>query len=207
MKQSLYSSRSNLYLGFHGCDKSLVEEVIRGDRNHLPTSNNEYDWLGHGIYFWENNEQRALQFAQEKALRDPRIKEPFVIGAVIDLGYCLDLTDMSCLSELKQSYEALKKALTKSMVDLPVNKNVGGNNDLLLRNLDCAVIEYEHAINETAKVKSFDSVRGVFVEGEKLYPGSGIQEKNHIQICVRNPNCIKGYFLPRLKDESYSNPE
>lgn len=194
-------------MGFHGCDKSLVEEVIRGDRNHLPTSNNEYDWLGHGIYFWENNEQRALQFAQEKALRDPRIKEPFVIGAVIDLGYCLDLIDMSCLSELKQSYEALKKALTKSMVDLPVNKNVGENNDLLLRNLDCAVIEYEHAINETAKVKSFDSVRGVFIEGEKLYPGSGIQEKNHIQICVRNPNCIKGYFLPRLKDESYSNPE
>ena len=78
---------------------------------------------------------------------------------------------------------------------------------MLLRNLDCAVIEYEHAINETAKVKSFDSVRGVFVEGEKLYPGSGIMEKNHIQICVRNPNCIKGYFLPRLKDESYSNPE
>lgn len=202
MKQSLYSSRSNLYIGFHGCDKSLAEEVLRGNRN-LPKSQNEYDWLGHGIYFWENNEQRALQFAKEKALRDSKTKDPFVIGAVIDLGYCLDLTDMSCLSELKQAYETLKKALAT----LPVNKNIGNNSDMLLRNLDCAVIECEHAINETAKVKSFDSVRGVFVEGEKLYPGSGIQEKNHIQICVRNPNCIKGYFLPRLKDESYSNPE
>jgi len=206
MKQTLYSSRSNLYIGFHGCDKSVAEKVLNGNEN-LKPSKNDFDWLGHGIYFWENNDQRALQFAQEAALRKPTIKEPFVIGAVIDLGYCLDLTDMSCLSELKQSYEALKKILANSGVDLPVNKNVGENNYMLLRNLDCAVIECEHAINETAKVKSFDSVRGIFVEGECLYPGSGIRDKNHIQICVRNPNCIKGYFLPRLKDESYSNPE
>ncbi|TSA32147.1 MAG: hypothetical protein D4R64_16610 [Porphyromonadaceae bacterium] len=41
------------------------------------------------------------------------------------------------------------------------------------------------------------SVRGVFFEGKELYPNSGFREKNHIQICVRNPNCIKGYFLPR----------
>jgi len=30
-------------------------------------------------------------------------------------------------------------------------------------------------------------------------PGAGFKEKNHIQICVRNRNCIKGYFLPREK--------
>jgi len=111
------------------------------------------------------------------------------------------------LAEIKQSYEALRDAFVKAGKDLPINKNIGSNGDLLLRHLDCAVIEYEHAINELAMVKSFDSVRGVFVEGNDLYPGSGIKEKNHIQICVRNPNCIKGYFLPRLKDENYSNPE
>ena len=62
----------------------------------LKPSNNSYDWLGHGVYFWENNEQRAFQFAQEASKRtSSSIKEPFVIGAVIDLGYCLDLTDMS----------------------------------------------------------------------------------------------------------------
>ena len=84
---------------------------------------------------------------------------------------------------------------------------IGKKGDLLLRERDCAVIEFEHTINETARVKSFDSVRGAFIEGKKLYPNSGIYEKNHIQICVRNPNCIKGYFLPRTKDDRYSNPE
>ena len=174
----------------------------------LKPSHNDYDWLGHGVYFWENNEQRALQFAEEASKRkSSSIKEPFVIGAVIDLGYCLDLTDMSCLAEIKQSYDALRDAFVKAGKDLPINKNIGANGDLLLRHLDCAVIEYEHAINEMAKVKSFDSVRGVFTEGNDLYPGGGIKEKNHIQICVRNPNCIKGYFLPRIKDDDYSNPE
>lgn len=204
MKQTLYSSRSNLYIGFHGCDKSVVEYVING--GNLKPSQNSYDWLGHGIYFWENNEARALQFAEEASKRkSSSIKNPAVIGAVIDLGYCLDLTDMSCLYEIKQSYNALKMALNE--VQLPRNKVVGTSSDLLIRNFDCAVIEFEHTINEKAKVKSFDSVRGIFVEGDELFPNSGIREKNHIQICVRNPNCIKGYFLPRVKDEKYSNPE
>ena len=207
MKQTLYSSRSNLYIGFHGCDKSVAEKIINGEKNMKP-SQNLYDWLGHGMYFWENNELRAKQFAEEAAKRKgSSIKDPFVIGAVIDLGYCLDLTDASCLYELRKSYAALKDAMSKSGETMPKNQGIGRNGDLLLRNLDCAVIEYEHTLNEEAKVKSFDTVRGVFTEGAELYPGSGIHEKNHIQICVRNPNCIKGYFRPRQKDESYSNPE
>lgn len=206
MRQTLYSSRSNLYIGFHGCDKSVAEYILHGGS--LRPSKNDYDWLGHGVYFWENNEQRAFQFAQESAQRKTSsIKDPFVLGAVIDLGYCLDLTDMSCLAEIRQSYKALKDAFELVGKDLPINKRIGDSGDYLLRSLDCAVIEYEHAINLKAGVKSFDSVRGVFVEGKELYPGGGIMEKNHIQICVRNPNCIKGYFLPRQKDDTYSNPE
>ncbi|SEK41780.1 hypothetical protein SAMN05421740_101809 [Parapedobacter koreensis] len=44
--------------------------------------------------------------------------------------------------------------------------------------------------------KEFDSVRGVFWEGNPLYPTAGFREKDHIQICIRNIDCIKGYFLP-----------
>jgi hypothetical protein len=48
-----------------------------------------------------------------------------------------------------------------------------------------------------SEYKIFDSSRGVFTEGGPAFPGAGIQSKNHIQICIRNPNCIKGFFLPR----------
>jgi len=46
------------------------------------------------------------------------------------------------------------------------------------------------------KRKVFDSTRGAFIEGDPIYEGAGIYEKTHIQICIRNLNCIKGFFLP-----------
>ena len=93
---------------------------------------------------------------------------------------------------------------------LPINKNLpkDKHHDLILRELDCAVIEYIHQKMEE-KIKSdiltkgfsefspFDTVRGVFTEGGPAFEGAGIQAKNHIQICVRNFNCIKGLFIPR----------
>ena len=60
MDESLYSRRSNLVIGFHGCDQSVVEKVIAG-KTELLASTNDYDWLGSGIYFWESNEERAWQ--------------------------------------------------------------------------------------------------------------------------------------------------
>jgi len=45
--------------------------------------------------------------------------------------------------------------------------------------------------------KIFDSTRGVFTEGGPAFDGAGIYAKSHIQICIRNLNCIKGFFLPR----------
>ena len=87
---NLYSKRPNLILGFHGCDESIAEKVINGGC--LKESTNDYDWLGSGIYFWENNEERAWQWAKELSKRsNSSIKTPAVIGAVIDLGYCFDL--------------------------------------------------------------------------------------------------------------------
>jgi hypothetical protein len=46
---------------------------------------NEYDWLGNGIYFWEHSPERARRWAGADGI---------VIGAVIQLGNCLDLTDL-----------------------------------------------------------------------------------------------------------------
>ena len=47
--------------------------------------------------------------------------------------------------------------------------------------------------------------RGLYANRPNLTK-AGFAEKNHIQICVCNPNCIKGYFLPRGIDVKYPNP-
>ena len=42
----------------------------------------------------------------------------------------------------------------------------------------------------------YQTVRGVFVEGEPAYDGAGIYTRTHVQIAVRDRACILGYFLP-----------
>lgn len=203
----MYSKRSNLILGFHGCDAKVAQEIISGKEQMIP-STNDYDWLGNGMYFWENNYSRALQFAEEQKERTSKkkVENAAVIGAVIDLGYCLDLLESQNLLILKSSFETLKLLTEKNGLLLPQNKASKLNNDLLIRHLDCAVIENVHSINKENSLIPYDSVRGVFWEGEDLYPNAGFKEKNHIQICIRNPNCIKGFFIPKTKYSGYQLP-
>lgn len=206
----MYSIRSGLTLGFHGCDQSIIEEVILG-KQPLHSSKNNYDWLGHGTYFWEYSPARAEEYAHDLKNRPSRAKKeiqyPAVIGAVISLGYCLDLTDISNLFLLKESYTILKQTIEQvPNAEMPKNKLSKDNKiDLSLRYLDCAVIETLHQIRLENDLPAFDSVRGMFWEEDDLYQGAGFKEKNHIQICIRNPNCIKGYFIPRIEELNYSS--
>lgn len=77
----------------------------------------------------------------------------------------------------------------------------------LRRKLDRSVIEYLHQMRLSDPDQKnnipFDSVRAVFVEGGRAYTGAGFNNKNHIQICIRNPNCIKGFFHPREIDINF----
>lgn len=192
----MYPSKPGLLIGFHGCEESVRDAIVTGQRS-MMKSENEHDWLGKGYYFWENNPHRALDFARNPPGKK-HFKKPSVLGAVLDLQNCLDLLDTSYLRLVKMAYQNLEFSAASSGKELPVNKTVKGSKDRLIRNLDCAVIENLHSIQEGLKgSRPFDSVRGVFVEGNELYPGAGFHEKNHIQICIRNPNCIKGYFIPR----------
>jgi len=200
----MYSTRSGLVLGFHGCDDTVAHAVLNG-QSFLKTSSNSYDWLGHGIYFWENSPSRACEFAEQLRKYPNRskgnISKPAVIGAVIDLGVCLDLLDYQNLQLLKMAYRFVTSTKKKSSV--PKNKPTGYSGEFLLKELDCMVIETVHALKKQAAQSAFDSIRGVFFEGEEIYPNASFREKDHIQICVRNPNCIKGFFLPRELNEHF----
>jgi hypothetical protein len=66
----MYPAKPGLIVGFHGCDKTWRDEIVKG-KTSLEISNNLYDWLGNGIYFWENNQQRALEFAKELFITNP----------------------------------------------------------------------------------------------------------------------------------------
>lgn len=203
----MYSSANGLTIGFHGCDLEVRDKIISTKGEVLELSENDYDWLGKGIYFWEGNSQRALNFAKYLSDNPPRnkqkIKTPAVLGAVIDLGYCFDLLDSENLNELKVAYDTVKESNDKFNIKMPKNTSLQENGDLLKRYLDCTVIETAVRLNKDITTIEYDSVRGVFFEGDFLYENAGFKSKNHIQIALRNPNCIKGYFAPRDIDTKY----
>jgi hypothetical protein len=204
----MYDVRPNMLIGFHGCDSSVANSFI-DNPDHIKISTEKYDWLGHGLYFWENNYVRAMEWAEAKKAQG-KISNPSVVGAVIQLGRCCDFLDSKFIKTIQSYYEIMLEEYQISGTELPENSDAktDPHKDKLLRTLDCTTIEFMHSKisdqikEDTASVgfsnfRHFDSTRGVFTEGGQAFPGAGILEKSHIQICVRNLNCIKGFFKPR----------
>ncbi len=68
--------------------------------------------------------------------------------------------------------------------------------DLRARKLDCAVTNWLHRFRQDNDLPAYDTVRGLFWEGDPIYAGAGVRAGNHIQICARDTACILGYFRP-----------
>jgi len=137
--QSLIYQRT--IIGYHGCDRALVEDVLLG-RKCLKASHNNYDWLGEGIYFWEYGCQRALDWAEGISKRRPKmVKEPAAIGAHIHLGVCFDLLDVRFTAMVADLYPLFEITLKKQGAAIPQNEPAHGTDrDLVPRKLDCAML-------------------------------------------------------------------
>lgn len=180
-------------IGYHGCDRSLAGRIVAGETE-LKPSENAWDWLGHGIYLWEDSPARALRWAEAEAGRAAsKINSPAVLGAVVDLGNCLNLADTEALTLVKSAHQTYLEACVATGVHPAENHGA----DLQIRRLDCAVIETLHHLRQEEGEEPFDTARGFFLEGRPLYPAAGFRELDHIQICVRSSKQIIGYFLPR----------
>ena len=58
----MHELSSSFILAYHGCDRSVAERLLNNKTFRL--SENDYDWLGSGAYFWEANPARALAWAR-----------------------------------------------------------------------------------------------------------------------------------------------
>ena len=186
---------ASFVLGYHGCDADIASQIVNG-KSQLLKSDKDYDWLGPGAYFWESDPQRAFEWAVEAQGRGG-VKRPALVGAVIDLGNCLDLLARENLDLVRQAHDLFIEEQEDAGLAIPVNKGLDGRKDeLILRRLDCAVVRFLHDVLARMDLPPFDTVRGLFPEGEPLYDGAGFRARNHIQLAVCNTDMIKGVFYP-----------
>lgn len=189
---------TSFILGYHGCSKTVADRLLAG-RESFSQSTNDYDWLGPGVYFWQSNPLRALQFAKEKRSRENAKWTPAVVGAIIDPRSCLDLATSAGVDQVRTAYDALQEAAATSQDDLPKNR---GGDDLVQRYLDCAVLRMLHDLRSKSGELPIDTISGIFIEGDHVYENAGFFDKTHIQICVCSISCIIGVFRVSKADLS-----
>src|SRR5436190_13788454 len=130
----------SLAVGYHGCDVQVAKKVI-SLKDSLRLSQNPWDWLGHGYYFWEDSYSRAKRWAiAQRRTPGSTIKHATVLGAVINLGNCLNLADAEALRQVRAAHSEYERLCDSAGIEKATNR--GPN--LRARYLDCAVMESLH---------------------------------------------------------------
>lgn len=160
------------YLGYHATDKNSAESIIRTKRYNF--SNDDEDWLGKGVYFFENNITHALYWCTKyKCFPVWSILESHIEGDKI-----IDLDDPDTFEEFYKTYMEIKDRYKKRRDGRP------------RKILDAVVLDIMHI------KKPYDLVRGIF----RGVPGYDLRNRSfervrvfphHIQLCVKNRDCIK----------------
>lgn len=197
-----------IVFGYHGCSQWVAERIYSGLESDLKFTDDEetYHWLGKGIYFWENAVERAAEWAVRFGARNLKKRhpelgekdfEPTVIGAIIHLGECLNLLDIGGHETLRDVAKQVMPRIESAQLDAFMSQpNWKHTIDSLIINRACSNAD------GTAR---FDTVRGCFPEGDALFEGSHILTRTHVQVSVRNPNCIIGYFRPKKLDRVFAS--
>ncbi len=159
--------------GFHGTSVVAARAILDSG---FVASANEYDWLGDGIYFFQDAPGRALEWASE--LHD----EPCVVACEISLDNCMDLLDINWFSFLNEAFDRYVARCKRLGIALP-RQTAGAHR------LDRAVINYAADLL-AASGSPIRSVRGAFAEGRSVFPESALLDRSHVQIAVRDPTVI-----------------
>lgn len=170
-------------VGFHGTTHATAKRIVTGAP--MRPSRNEYDWLGHGVYFWEYGPQQAYQWARQNYSDNTRIA---VVGSMIRLGNCFDLLDPVNADLLVEAKKVLQLTLPKSQ--MPRNHNAR-------KWLDCAVFESFYQIRKEES-DIIDTARAVYVptgNSKRLWERSWLYRETHVQLCVRNVDNILGAWI------------
>ncbi|MBW4620578.1 MAG: hypothetical protein KME17_14640 [Cyanosarcina radialis HA8281-LM2] len=168
--------------GYHGTSQAQAASILK---NGFQSSDNDYDWLGTGVYFFQDAPIRAREWARK---RHP--ENPAVICALIRLENCIDLLDINWFPQLKNVYNLFVQQYEST--DRPLPKQNPDRSKA--HRLDCAFFNFTIQLL-SSQGQAIAGIRAVFVEGKQIFPNSAIFDLAHVQIVIKNPNLIQECYL------------
>ena len=167
-------------VGFHGTTRIAADLILADD---FILSENPYDWLGDGVYFFQDAPLRALEWAV-----DHHGPDAAVVGAKIQLIDCIDLLDAAWTKLMTDAYDQFLGLYKRAGLALPVQTPRA-------HRLDREVINYIAGVLQEEGM-TIRCVRASFAEGGPVYPESAFFDRGHVQIAVRDIDaCIIDRWL------------
>jgi hypothetical protein len=161
--------------GYHGTSARQAAVILRDG---FVASDNDYDCLGNGVYFFEDGLVQARAWA-----RRAHPREPAVVQADVRLEDCMDLKDgLGWGQLLAQAHDEVLRVSREQGLPLPRQTSA-------THRLDRVVVELIVAILAREGIQ-IRAARGVFAEGTPAFPGSYLSEGSHVQVAVRDTDLI-----------------
>lgn len=215
---------ASFVLGYHGCDAEVGRSILAGKkkfnasvRSYNWLGDGIYFWGADPVRAWEWADEKV----DRGEIKKPFVIGAVIdLRNCLDL---MSREDIEFLKRAYDFFEKnFTKSYPGK--EFPVNREVERDGEkYALADLDCAVINYlsttaKSVINgsaaknddgqrvrpistfssdknsEESNLDYFDTVRGLFREGKSILEGSMNMSKTHVQIAVRNPECLIEIF-------------
>ena len=142
----------NKLIGHHGTSRERAETILAEG---FTASQNSYDWLGDGVYFWQDAPLQAMEWASKNFGTDA-----CVVESTIEIRDFINLLDVEWMSWLTDVHDEFLKELRRAGRSPP-------NQSEMAHRLDRAVINFGVKILEDAGLLA-RGVIGAFREGRPV---------------------------------------
>lgn len=178
-------------IGYHGTRLEYAQKIL--DEDFRP-SENSWEWLGHGVYFWQDAPDRAFGWAKEWHSRSGYEGPIAVVAARIQLFDFVDLLDQTGMRLVKDFASALQRKIA--------NEERSLTNEYPIHRLDCELFNSVTTmlLSEGIEVRGY---RAACVEGDPITEGSPIYDRSHVQLAVIDQTTI----LEKWIIEDVENPK
>lgn len=155
---------------YHAGNTDNIERFVKG-HSYLDKSYHKNNWLGAGVYFWENDSRRAENWQIDK-------EKGSILECEIDTDNLLNL-----LEDSDETTHFFKQAKSTSSI---IGSNIINNRSAQRFEHDCKIFNLLRGNLE----EDFSGIRMAFHLGESVSKDGNLYTGQHIQICLWDLSAI-----------------